>query len=326
VLDVGVVSYDALIVAAGATHSYFGRDEWQEFAPGLKTLHDALQIREKFLLAFERAERTADERLRSKLLTFVIIGAGPTGVELAGTLAEIARHTLKHEFRTIVPESARIVLLEGAPTLLSAFPPKLQRKAEIALHELGVEVRLETKVTGLEPGRVHIGDDVIEAETIVWAAGVMGSSLGRSLGAPVDRAGRVRVEPDLTVPGHEDVYVVGDLAAFEVDGKLLPGVAQVAMQQATCAARNVLRTFRGEPRKKFVYRDWGNLATIGRARAVADIGRLEFGGYFAWLFWLFVHLMQLVGFRNRLAVLLQWAFAYTTYQRDIRLITAEDAR
>jgi NADH:ubiquinone reductase (H+-translocating) len=321
VLDIGVVPYDALIVAAGATHSYFGHDEWRKVAPGLKTLHDALEIREKILLAFERAERTADERLRSRLLTFVIVGAGPTGVELAGTLAEIARHTLKHEFRAIAPETARIILLEGAPTLLSTFPPRLRKNAEDALRELGVDVRLGTMVTGLEPGRVRIGEETIEAETILWAAGVMGSSLGQSLGAPTDRAGRVKVRSDLTVPGREDVYVVGDLAAFEEDGKLLPGVAQVAMQQATCAARNVVRTLRGEPRREFTYRNWGNLATIGRARAVADLGRLEFGGYVAWLFWLFIHILQLVGFRNRLTVLLQWSFAYTTYQRDIRLIT-----
>ncbi|HTF88961.1 MAG TPA: NAD(P)/FAD-dependent oxidoreductase [Planctomycetota bacterium] len=323
-LDIGEVPYAALIVAAGVTHSYFGNPAWQEIAPGLKTLHDALGIRERILFAFERAERTSDAALQRRLLSFVIIGAGPTGVELAGTLAEIARHTLRHEFRAIRPESARIILLEGGPALLATFPRVLQVKAEEGLRELGVEVRLGTRVTELEPGLVRTERETIEAETILWAAGVTGAALGKTLAAPVDRAGRVRVNPDLTLPGREDVYVVGDLAAFEVEGKLLPGVAQVAMQEATCAARNILLTLEGRARKTFVYKDLGNLATVGRARAVADLGRLRFSGYLAWLFWLFVHLMQLTGFRNRIVVLVQWAFAYATYQRGIRLITGED--
>ncbi len=323
-LDVGDLPYDALIVAAGATHSYFGHDEWQAAAPGLKSLDDALAIRREVLLAFERAERTADGRAQRRLLTFVVIGGGPTGVEMAGALAEIARHALRHEFREIFPESARIILLEGAPTLLAAFPPSLRTYAEESLRDLGVEVRLGAQVSAIEPGVVRVGDEVIEAGTVVWAAGVAASPLGRTLGVPVDRAGRVKVRPDLTIPGREDVYVVGDLAAFDTgDGRLLPGVAQVAMQQAAWAARNILATLRGAPREPFVYRDLGNLATIGRARAVADLGRLRFSGYAAWLFWLFVHIGQLTGFRNRVVVFVQWAFAYLTYQRSIRLITGE---
>lgn len=323
-LDIGLLPYDALIVAAGATHSYFGHDAWQAEAPGLKTLDDALAIRRKVLLAFEQAERTTDGREQRRLLTFVVIGGGPTGVEMAGALAEIARHTLRHEFREIFPESARIVLLEGGMSLLAAFPEKLRQYAADSLRELGVEVRFGAAVTGVEAGRVRVGDETIEAGTVIWAAGVAASPLGRTLGVPVDRAGRVHVRPDLTIPGRDDVYVVGDLAAFDAgEGRLLPGVAQVAMQQAAWAARNVLATLRGETREPFGYRDLGNLATIGRARAVADLGSVRFSGYSAWLFWLFVHIWQLTGFRNRVLVFFQWAFAYLTYQRSIRLITGE---
>jgi NADH dehydrogenase len=323
-LDIGPLPYDALIVAAGATHSYFGHDEWQAEAPGLKSLDDALAIRRRVLLAFEQAERTSDGREQRRLLTFVVIGGGPTGVEMAGALAEIARHALRHEFREIFPESARIVLLEAGPSLLTAFPEKLRRYAEESLRELGVEVRLGAVVTGVEAGRVWMGEHAIDAGTVIWAAGVAASPLGRTLGVPVDRAGRVHVRPDLTIPGRDDVYVVGDLAAFDAgNGRLLPGVAQVAMQQAACAARNIVATLRGAAREPFVYRDLGNLATIGRARAVADLGRVRFSGHSAWLFWLFVHIWQLTGFRNRVLVFFQWAFAYLTYQRSIRLITGE---
>ncbi len=324
-LDIGDLPYDAVIIAAGATHSYFGHDQWSAAAPALKTLDDALTIRREVLLAFERAERTADGREQRRLLTFVVIGGGPTGVEMAGALAEIARHALRREFREIFPESARVVLLEGAPTLLAAFPEPLRRYAEEALRELGVEVRLGAQVTEVEPGRVRIGEETIDAATIIWAAGVAASPLGRGLGVPVDRAGRVKVRPDLTIPGRDDVYVVGDLAAFDAgDGRLLPGVAQVAMQQAAWAARNVLATLRGAPRAPFVYRNLGNLATIGRARAVADLGRVRLRGSPAWLFWLFVHIWQLTGFRNRIVVFVQWTFAYFTYQRSIRLITGDE--
>lgn len=324
-LDIGELPYDALIVAAGATHSYFGHDEWQEVAPGLKTLDDALSIRREVLLAFERAERTSDGREQRRLLTFVVVGGGPTGVEMAGSLAEIARHALKREFREIFPESARIVLLEGGPSLLATFPEDQRAYAGEALRDLGVDVRLGAQVTRIEPGRVYVGDEAIDAGTIIWAAGVAASPLGRTLGAPVDRAGRVKVEQDLTIPGRDDVYVIGDLAAFDTgDGKLLPGVAQVAMQQAERAARNIEATMAGRRRQAFRYKDLGNLATIGRARAVADLGRLHFSGYLAWLFWLFVHIWQLTGFRNRIVVFIQWAFAYVTYQRSIRLITGEE--
>jgi NADH dehydrogenase len=323
-LDVGDLPYDALIVAAGATHSYFGQDSWREAAPGLKTLDDALAIRRDVLLAFEKAERTADGRVQRRLLTFVVIGGGPTGVELAGALAEIARHALKHEFRQIFPESARIVLLEAGGSILPSFTKRLGAYAEEALRDLGVEVRLGAKVTHVEPGLVRAGGEDIEAGTVIWAAGVTAAPLGATLGAPLDRAGRVRVRSDLTIDGRDDVYVVGDLAAFEMaDGRLLPGVAQVAMQQAVAAARNVERTLAGRPREPFVYRDLGNLATIGRARAVAELGRVRFSGHLAWLFWLFVHIWQLTGFRNRLLVFVQWAFAYLTYQRSIRLITGD---
>lgn len=323
-LDIGALPYDALIVAAGATHSYFGHDHWQDAAPGLKTLDDALAIRRRVLLAFEQAERTSDGRDQRRLLTFVVIGGGPTGVEMAGALAEIARHALRHEFREIFPESARIVLLEGASTLLAAFPEPLRRYAEESLRDLGVDVRLGAMVTAVEEGKVRVGGETIEAGTIIWAAGVAASPLGRTLGVPVDRAGRVLVRPDLTIPGRDDVYVVGDLAALDAgDGRPLPGVAQVAMQQAAHAARNVRAGLEGKPREPFAYRDLGNLATIGRARAVADLGRLRFSGFPAWLFWLFVHIWQLTGFRNRVLVFLQWAFAYLTYQRSIRLITGE---
>lgn len=325
-LDIGDLPYDALIVSAGSTHSYFGHDDWQPAAQGLKTLDDALAIRRRVLLAFENAERTSDGAAQRRLLTFVVVGGGPTGVEMAGALAEIARHTLRHEFREISPESARVVLLEGGPHLLSAFPEHLRHNAEEALRDVGVEVRTNAVVTQITPGVVRVGDDTIEAGTVLWAAGVAASPLGKTIGAPVDRAGRVLVNPDLTVPGHDDVYVVGDLAAFRSDdGTLLPGVAQVAMQGAAHAARNAVRTLAGHAREPFKYKNLGNLATIGRARAVADLGWVRFSGYPAWLFWLFVHIMQLTGFRNRLVVFVQWAFAYLTYQRSIRLITGREA-
>lgn len=326
-LDIGEVPYDGLIVATGATHAYFGHDEWQAHAPGLKTLDDALAIRRKVLLAFERAERTRDPEEQRRLLTFVVIGGGPTGVEMAGSLAEIARHALAKEFRSIRPELARIVMLEGASSVLTAFPEALREHAVESLRDLGVEVRLSTLVTGIEPGRVHTRNaGTIEAGTILWAAGVAASPLGRSLGVPLDRAGRVIVQPDLTIPGHDNVYVVGDLATFTPEGASvpLPGVAQVAMQQATHAGRNIIATLAGRPRTTFRYFDYGNLATIGRARAVADLGWIRFSGWPAWVFWLFVHILKLTGFRNRAVVFLQWAFAYFTYQRSIRLITGEE--
>ncbi|MGE0862640.1 MAG: NAD(P)/FAD-dependent oxidoreductase [Vicinamibacterales bacterium] len=316
------VSYDYLIVAAGATHSYFGHDEWSAVAPGLKTLDDALAIRRRLLLAFEEAEREHNAVLQRRLLTFVIVGGGPTGVEMAGALAEIARQALRSEFDAIDPASARIVLIEAGPSILPAFPADLRASAKRALRRLGVEVREGTAVTQVEEGRVLLGDERLEAHTILWAAGVAAAPLGRDLGPQLDRAGRVIVEPDLSAPGHAGVFVAGDLASFtHQTGKPLPGVAQVAKQQGPHAARNVARLVRGEATRPFHYIDPGNMATIGRANAIADFGFLRVSGFMGWLVWLFVHILFLIGFRNRLSVLLQWAAAYLTYQRSVRLIT-----
>ncbi len=318
--------FDAVIIASGATHAYFGHDEWQKVAPGLKTLEDGLDIRRRVLLAFEEAEREADPAARARLLTFVVVGGGPTGVEMAGALTELARN-MRRDFRTVDPHDARIILLEGGPHVLPTFVPRLRDFAARALRHLGAEVRTGALVTGIDDRGVSIGSERIEAATVIWAAGVSASSLGRTLGAPVDRAGRVIVERDLTIPGHPDIYVIGDLALFThaPDGQPLPGVAPVAIQQGAHAARNITRSFAGQPRVPFTYRDPGNLATIGRAAAVADFGRLKVTGYLAWLLWLFIHIMKLTGFRNRAVVFVQWAVAYFTHQRSIRLITHERA-
>ncbi len=303
-------------------HAYFGHDEWQKDAPGLKTLEDALEIRRRVLLAFEEAERASDKAEQRRLLTFVIVGGGPTGVELAGALAEISRHALANDFRSIAPETARIILVEAGPDVLAAYPPTLRAFARRALERLGVSVWTGVRVQSINHRRVGIGDETIEAETILWAAGVSASSLGRTLGVPLDKVGRVIVDRDLTVPGHPEVAVVGDLATFtREDGTTLPGVAQVAIQEAAHAARNIERTLRGEPRLPFVYRDLGNMATIGRNSAVVDLGWLRVKGLLAWCMWLFLHVYELIGFRNRLSVMTQWAFSYITYQRSVRLIT-----
>jgi len=316
------VPYDALIVAAGVTHSYFGHDEWQQHAPGLKTLEDALAIRARVLTAFELAEREPNPATQRRLLTFVVVGGGPTGVELAGSLAEISRHALVNDFRSIDPEAARIILVEGGSEVLQTYPAPLPAFARRALEKLGVAVWTGSRVTGIDAGHVHVGSETIEAGTILWAAGVMASSLGASLGAPLDGAGRVIVNNDLTIPGHPEVSVVGDLASFRTsDGQTLPGVAQVAMQQGVHAARGAVAMFAGQPRPPFRYRFYGNMATIGRHSAIGDLGWVRLKGYPAWLAWLFIHLMQLVGFRNRFSVLLQWAVSYLTYQRAVRLIT-----
>jgi NADH:quinone reductase (non-electrogenic) len=320
----GEMAYDYLIVAAGATHAYFGHDEWQAYAPGLKTLEDALDIRRRVLVAFEKAERDEDPAVRRRLLTFVIVGGGPTGAELAGALAEISRHALVHDFRAIAPESARVVLLEGGPGILAAYPARLSAFAKRSLERLGVEVRTSARVTSVAEGCVRVGDKIIEAGTILWAAGVSASPLGATLGAPTDRAGRVEVNRDLSVPDHPEVFVVGDLAAFRTDGGWLPGVAQVAMQEAVHAAGNVRRLAAGEPARPFVYRSYGNMATIGRNVAIADFGWAEVRGYPAWLLWLFIHIFKLIGFRNRLVVMTEWALSYLTYQRSVRLITGEE--
>jgi NADH dehydrogenase len=320
--DGATVPYDFLIVAAGATHAYFGHDEWRPIAPGLKTLEDALDIRRRVLMAFERAEREKDPDRRRALLTFVLIGAGPTGVEMAGALAEISRQSLARDFRHFDPSSARIVLVEAGPAVLPTFPDPLRQAALHDLERLGVEVRLGVRVTGVSEGRVQMDADALKAETIIWTAGVAASPLGRTLGAPLDRAGRVLVQPDLTIPGRQDVFVIGDLASLNgPDGKPLPGVAQVAIQMGERAARNIERALENQPYRAFVYRDLGNMATIGRASAVADFGRVRLKGWFAWLAWLFVHIMNLIGFRNRVVVLVQWAWAYFSYQRAVRLIT-----
>jgi NADH dehydrogenase len=321
VLDDGEVPYDYLIVATGAGHSYFGHDEWERFAPGLKSIEDALEIRRRILSAFEVAEREPDEDRRRAFLTFVIVGAGPTGVELAGTLSEVARKTLARDFRRIDPALARVILLEGGPRVLPAYPDDLSESAKRQLEQLGVEVHLDSLATNIDEGGVDVGEDRIEARTVIWAAGVAASPLSRSLAVPLDRAGRVQVEPDLTIPGHPEVFVVGDLMATATDGQPVPGVAPAALQAGRLAARNILRQIKGKSNQPFRYVNKGMLATIGRASGVADLPGLKFSGLFAWLLWLFVHIFFLVGFRNRLLVMIQWAYSYFTYDRGARLIT-----
>jgi NADH dehydrogenase len=314
------LGYDYLIVAAGATHTYFGHEEWQPHAPGLKTIEEALEIRRRALLAFEQAEREEDAERRRAFLTFVVIGGGPTGVEMAGAFAEIARHTLAREFRRIDPASARVVLVEAGPRILPAYPEGLSARAQRQLEALGVQVWTGSRVSAVGPDGVEIGPDHLAARTTVWAAGLAGSPLARTLGVELDRAGRVRVRADLSVPGHPESFVIGDLAAIEQDGKAVPGVAPAAMQMGAHAARNVGRALRGEPLLPFRYRDKGSLATIGRRRGVASFGRLRLSGLVAWLAWLAIHIVFLIGFRNRLMVMLEWAWAYATYDRSARLI------
>jgi len=314
--------YDFLIVAAGARHAYFGHDEWEARAPGLKSLDDALEIRHRFLQAFEEAEKCEDPAEREALQTIVIIGGGPTGVELAGLMTTIARDVMHDDFRRIDTRKTRVILLEGGDRILPAFPEHLSAEALHDVAELGVEIRLNSIVTRIEDGAVYVGDQRIATRSVFWAAGNAASPLGRLLGAPLDRAGRVEVAPDLSIPGHPEVFVVGDLAAVRrEDGRVVPAVAPAANQEGTWAARNILRTLRRQERRPFRYFNKGDLATIGRHRAVADFGRIDFTGIPAWLLWLFVHIMYLVGFRNRVTVLIQWAWAYFAYQRGSRLIT-----
>lgn len=320
------IEYDYLIVATGAAHSYFGHPEWETRAPGLKTLDDALEMRRRMLLAFESAERETDTEKQRRLLTFVIIGGGPTGVELAGALAEIARRSLRQDFRRIHPESARIVLVEGSPHVLANFHDPLRDAARRSLDRLGVEVRTSATVTGLDDTGVAIGDQRIDAATVLWAAGVAASPLAKSLGVTLDRVGRVLAEPTLAVPGHPEIFVAGDICALQQDGRWLPGVAQVAMQQGAHAGRNVVRAIDGKPPEPFRYRDYGIMATIGRGAAVADIFGVKVSGFPAWMIWLFIHIFWLIGFRNRFAVMTEWAWAYVTYQRRVRLITGERHR
>jgi len=316
------VSYDYLIVAAGAGHSYFGHDEWEPTAPGLKTIEDALEIRRRVLLAFELAERATIAGEPEPPLNFVIVGAGPTGVELAGTLAEIANNVLLHELSSIDPRKTNILLLEGGPLILPAYAPDMSESAVRQLARLGVKVRTSALVTRIDPGVVWVGSESIPASVVIWAAGVQASSLGKRLDAPLDRAGRVMVNPDLSIPGHPEVFVIGDLASLKDEhGNLLPGVAPVAMQEGRAAADMIKRDLHHQPRKNFRYFDKGSLATIGRAAAVAQRGKIHISGYFAWMAWLFVHIFFLIGFRNRIIVLIQWAWSYLTYERGARLIT-----
>jgi NADH dehydrogenase len=314
--------YDYLIVAAGATHAYFGHPEWEEFAPGLKTLEDATEIRRRILMAFETAERELIAGRTPPPLNFVVVGAGPTGVELAGAISDIAGRHLMKEFRAIDPRQSRIILLEGGPRVLPAYAADVSASAERQLKEMGVEVRTNAMVTNIEAGLVSVGNEKIPASVILWGAGVSASPLGRMLGVPTDKAGRVVVQPDLTVPGHPEVFVTGDLAsAKRHNGQPVPGVAPAAIQMGKFAARQIKRIVAGKPREKFEYLDKGSLATIGRSRAVGEFGKFHISGYLAWLAWLFVHLLFLIGFRNRLFVMTEWAWAYLTYNHSARLIT-----
>jgi NADH:ubiquinone reductase (H+-translocating) len=317
------VPFDTLIVATGAQHSYFGHDDWAGFAPGLKTIDDATYLRRRILLAFEKAETEADTAERRRLLNFVIVGGGPTGVEMAGAVAELAKRALASDFRAIDPRQARIILVEAAPRLLATFDPSLSEAAKRSLEELGVEVRLGARVTAADCGGVSLGSERIEARTIIWGAGVMASPAGRWLGVPTDRAGRVFVGPDLSVEGHSDIFVIGDAAnALGSDGKPLPGVAPVAKQQGHYVADMIrARVALGKMPPPFRYRDSGSLATIGRKRAVAQIGKVRLHGFIAWLLWSVAHIYFLIGFRNRLVVAMSWAWSYVTFQRGTRLIT-----
>ncbi len=330
------ISYDSLIVAAGASHAYFGHDEWEVLAPGLKTIEDAIEIRRRVLLAFELAEREASTGGSTDPLNFVVVGGGPTGVELAGTLAEICHHALANDFRAIDPGRTRIHLIEGGPRVLPAYPEDLSRSALEQLQRLGVEVVTSAMVTMVEAGALYMGETRLEAAVILWAAGVAASPLGKALGVPTDRAGRVLVNPDLSLPGHPEVFVIGDLAALkDASGKVLPGVAPVAILEGRFVAKLLRREIRQEmkpvaastigtapsPRRPFHYFDKGNLATIGRAAAVAEFGKIHISGFMAWLTWLFVHIFFLIGFRNRVLVIIQWAWSYFTYERGARLIT-----
>jgi NADH dehydrogenase len=333
ILSDGAMDYDTLIVATGSSHQYFGHEEWERWAPGLKTIEDATDMRRRILLAFETAERETDpEKLRA-IMTFVIVGGGPTGVELAGALAEIATDTLRRDFRHIDPRSARIFLVEGGERLLPSYPAQLSAAAKKMIERLGVTVRLNAMVTNVEKDLVTVrqGDstELFPTRTILWAAGVLGSPVGRSVaeqtGAPIDKVGRIRVEPDCSVPGHPEIFVIGDLALFtHQTGKPLPGVAQPAIQEGHYVARAIVRRLRGEKPKPFHYFDKGNLAVIGRGKAIADLNWLRISGAPAWLIWVFVHLLYIVEFQNRLLIFLQWSWFYFTFDRSARLITGKN--
>ncbi|HTL64224.1 MAG TPA: NAD(P)/FAD-dependent oxidoreductase [Pseudolabrys sp.] len=327
IADGSRIRYDYLVLATGARHAYFGHDDWAAFAPGLKTIDDATYLRRRILLAFERAENEADAEERQRLMTFVVVGGGPTGVEMAGAIAELAKRALASDFRSINPLCARIILIEGASRLLTPFDPRLSDAARRSLEQIGVEVRLGTAVSQCNCDGARAGGEFIPARTIIWAAGVMASPAGRWLGAVVDRAGRVMVRADLSVPGHPDLFVIGDTAAVAgPDGATLPGVAPVAKQQGQYIARTLIARRQGRTAHAFRYRDFGSLATIGRSRAVAQFGRLRLSGFAAWVLWSVAHVYFLIGFRNRFVVALNWAWNYLTFQRGSRLITGLYAR
>jgi NADH dehydrogenase len=315
------IQYDYLIVATGSRHAYFGHNEWEPYAPGLKTIEDATEIRRRFLLAFELAEKAADEREHQEYMTFVVVGGGPTGVELSGAFPFIAKKALAPDFRKIDTRKTRVVLIEAGPRILPTFPEDLAARATQDLKDLGVEVRVNSPVTGVGADGVSLGSEKIHARTVFWAAGNNASPLGGLLGGPRDRAGRIQVNPDLSVPDHPEIFVVGDLAALTQDGRQVPGVGPAAIQEGKSAGKNIVRELRRQPRRNFQYWNKGDLATIGRSRAIADLGWIRFSGRLAWFFWLFVHIMYLVGFRNRANVLLEWAYDYFTYQHGARLIT-----
>jgi NADH dehydrogenase len=315
------LNYDYLVLATGGRTSYFGHDEWETFAPGLKDLDDAVEIRRRVLLAFEAAEKETDPERRRALMTFVVVGGGPTGVELAGAIAELARFVLARDFRNIYPEEAEILLLEGGPKILPSFALDLSKSAHRQLADLGVRVLTGAQVTGIDEHCVYLGAESIRAATVIWAAGVRATALTERLGAPIDRAGRVLVNRDLTVPGHHNVFAVGDMTYLEQDGKPLPGVSPVAMQMGRRVAGNIRNDLAGKPYEEFHYFDKGNMATIGRKAAIAEIGKLHLSGFMAWMAWLVVHIFFLIGFRNRFMVLFNWAWSYFTYQRGARLIT-----
>ena len=319
--DLRELPYDYLIVAPGSRHHYFGHDEWEPYAPGLKAIEDASEIRRRFLLAYEIAEKSEDPQERDEYLTFVIVGGGPTGVELSGAIPFIAKKALVSEFRRVDTRRTKVVLVEAGPRILPSFPEDLAQHAARDLADLGVVVRVNSFVTSVEPDGVRIGKEKIRARTAFWAAGNKASPHAKFLGAPLDNAGRVKVNDDLSVPGHPEIFAIGDLATFQQDGRLVPWVCPAANQEGAFAGKSIIRDLRRQPRKKFHYFNKGDLAVIGRSRAIADFGRVKFTGRLAWLLWLFVHIMYLVGFRNRIVVFIEWTYAYFTYQAGVRLIT-----
>lgn len=322
--DGTTVPFDYLIVAGGARHAYFGHDDWEAAAPGLKTIEDALEMRRRILLSFELAERQAYLAGTDRQLNFVVVGGGPTGVELAGAVADIARQALAKDFKAIDTTKARVMLFEGSDRVLGAFPKDLSESAKTQLEDLGVQVRLNSFVTDIQPGRVRVGDNWIECDVVLWATGVAASPLGSALGVEIDRAGRVFVQPDLTIPGYKNIFVIGDMASLKQEnGEPVPGVSPAAMQMGANASKNILRDVKGVPRQNFRYVDKGTMATIGRSKAIADIRGWKFKGFVAWLMWLFLHVFFLIGFRNRLAVMTEWFWAYITRERSARLITGD---